>query len=320
MASAAKGKSEGLISKFTSSFRKTKAKPVTDKVAPNSKPTSSDTDKNRPVARVNWPASRLNVIEQLWGMGYTTPGGAERVKQVLPLLNLNEKKSLLLLGAGLGGICETAVEDTGVWVTGYEPDKELAILGQESMIKAGLKRKAPVRYDTLEGIASKLKPKSFDAMMALDSIHSVADKKALFEAVTSSLRMDGEMLFLSYVLPDTNPPNEKIQAWANQQCLTPHLWPVEAMMAMLNGMDLDVRPPDDISREYKSCVLKAWIGFLSNMKKEELLDKAADVVSECAHWASLITAIDRGGLKVFQFHCIKVPQKRKSVADLMASR
>lgn len=320
MASAAKGKSEGLIGKITGSFRKSKAKPAAKTAVSKSKPASPFENKDRPVEPVNWPPNRLNVVEQLWGLGYTTPGGAERVKLLLPLLELTEKKSMLLLGAGLGGISETAVEETGVWVTGYEPDKELAILGQASMKKAGLQRKAPVRYDTLEDIGVKLKPKSFDAMMALDSIHTVTDKKVLFEAVTESLRLDGEMLFISYVLPDTNPPNAKIQAWAAQQSLEPHLWPGEAMVGMLNQLDLDVRPPDDITREYKNGVLKAWIDFLSNMKREDLLDKAEDVVSECARWAALITAIDRGGMKVLKFHCIKTPEKRKSVAELMANQ
>lgn len=311
----AKGKSKGLIGKITGAFGKKDAKPAAKKAAP--KQPSPFADKNRPDKPVHWPPSRLNVIEQLWGMGYTTPGGAERVKQLAPLLGLDEKKSLLLLGAGLGGISETMVEETGVWVTGFEPDKELAKLGMESMKRAGLQRKAPIRFDPMEGL--KLKPKSFDAMMAFDSIHSVTDKKALFTSVTEALRLDGEMLFVSYVLPDTNPPSEKIETWAKQQTLTPHLWPAEAMLAMLNSLNLDVRPPDDVTRDYRNCVLKAWMGFLSNMKREELLDKADDVMSECARWADLITAIDRGGLKVMKFHCIKLPEQRKSVEELMAN-
>lgn len=316
MAQAAKGKSEGLIGKITGTFRRKKAKPAAKKAAP--KKTNSPFEKQKqPAAPVHWPPNRLNVIEKLWGMGYTTPGGADRVKLLLPLLQLDEKKSMLLLGAGLGGIAETAVEETGVWVTGFEPDKELAKLGMDSMKRAGLQRKAPIRFDPMEGL--QLKPKSFDAMMAFDAIHSVTDKKALFESVTEALRLDGEMMFISYVLPDTNPPSTKVQIWAKHESLPAHLWPAEAMMAMLNSLNLDVRPPDDITQEYRLIILKAWMDFLSTMKKDELLSVAADLVGECERWADLITAIDSGELKVLKFHCIKLPDKRKSVAELMAN-
>ena len=308
-------KSSGLIGKIKGSFRKKKAdaKPKT----PSADQIAAAAAKDAPKAEKKvWPANRLNVIEQLWGEGYTTPGGAARVKQFAPLLHLDEKKSLLLLGAGLGGISETLIEDTGVWITGLEPDPELAKIGHQSMVRAGHKRKAPIRHNDME--APKFKPKSFDGMLSLDGIHFVKDKKALFEAITESLRLNAEMLFVTYVLPDTNPPSKKVEAWAEQQSLPVHLWPAQAMMGMLSQLDLEVRPPDDVTKDYRNCVLKAWINFLSNMNREELLGKAADVVSECGNWADMITAIDTGGLKILKFNCIRVAERRKSVEELMA--
>lgn len=316
----AKGKSDGLIGKITGSFRK-KTKPAAKKAAKKTEPQKPDTPfekKERPVEPVNWPADRLNVIEKLWGTGYTTPDGAERIKHVLPLLHLDEKKSILLLGPGLGGICETMVEETGVWITGYEPDKELARLGQEGMKKAGLHKKSPIRFDPLEDLGKRLKPKSYDAMVAFDALHFVKDKKALFEAITDALRINSEMMFVAYVLPDTNPPSKKVDIWAKHQSLPVHLWPAEAMLAMLKSLDLDVRPPEDVTRDYRNRVLQGWMNFLSGMKRDELLDKAADVVGECETWADLITAIDTGGLKVLRFNCIRLQERRKSVEELMA--
>ncbi|MEG3616963.1 methyltransferase [Magnetovibrio sp. PR-2] len=308
-------KASGLIGKITGSFRKKKAddKPK----APAADQVAADAAKAAPKAEKKaWPANRLNVIEQLWGEGYTTPGGAVRVKQFAPLLELDEKKSLLLLGAGLGGISETLIEDTGVWITGLEPDPELAKMGHESMARAGHKRKAPIRHSDLEAL--QLKPKSFDAMLALDGIQYVQDKKALFESVTASLRLNAEMLFVTFVLPDTNPPSKKVEIWAKHQSLPVHLWPAQAMMGMLGQMDLEVRPPDDVTRDFRNCVLKAWVNFLSTMDRKELLSKAADVVGECERWADMITAIDAGELKILKFNCIRIAERRKSVEELMA--
>lgn len=312
MAAPAKTKPTGFIGKIAGSLFGSKDKPDAPvKVANKSKKPAK-----KPTApKENWSANRLNVVERLCGSGYTTPGGASHVKRLLPMLGLDEKKSLLLLGAGMGGISETIVEDTGVWITGYEPDKELAKIGMESMKRSGLQRKAPIKYDSLEQL--QLKPKSFNAMMAFDSVHCVSDKKTLFTAITQSLRLDGEMLFLSYVLPDTKPPSTKVEIWAKNQILTPYLWPAEAMLGMLKSLNLDVRPPDDVTLEFRQCVLKAWLGLLANLTKAELLSIAIDVVGECERWADLITAIDTGGLKVMKYHCIKLPDQRKSVNELM---
>ena len=43
------------------------------------------------------------MTDRLWGEGFTTPGGAEYVINFIQLLDLSEKKSLLNVGAGLGG-------------------------------------------------------------------------------------------------------------------------------------------------------------------------------------------------------------------------
>ncbi|HEY9164210.1 MAG TPA: class I SAM-dependent methyltransferase, partial [Magnetovibrio sp.] len=184
---------KGLLSKLTNPFRSSDAAP---EVAPKALPKVKKRTKVKtepPKEDKVWPATRLNVVERVWGEGYITPGGPEQVKKLLPLLALDKKKSVLLLGAGLGGINQTMVEETGVWVTGLERDRELAELGHASMVRANLKRQAPVRYSTLENL--ELKPKSFDAVLSFEGTDAVADKKALFSAVAESLRVHGELMF-----------------------------------------------------------------------------------------------------------------------------
>lgn len=312
MAATAKTKSGGLIGKLKGSFGRKKAKGAQKSASPS--PFERQKAAEEPEF---WSTDRLNVVEKLLGMGYTTAGGADRVRQFAPHLHLDKSKSLLVLGAGLGGISLTLIDETDVWITGYEPDKALAKLGQESVFRAGLKRKCPIRYSTLEDL--ELKPKSFDAMLSLDTVHFVENKRALFEAVTQALRLDSEMLFTSFVLPDTKPPGRLVQAWAKQQPLTPYVWPGEAMMAMLNTLDLDVRPPNDVTKEYRACVLRAWIGFMSNLNREELLDKSKTVVEECARWAAAISAIDKGELQVWRFNAVRIAERRKTVEELMAA-
>lgn len=271
-------------------------------------------------AKKIWPATRLNIVEKVWGEGFVTPGGAEQVKKLLPLLDLDKKKSVLVLGSGLGGIHQTIVERTGAWVTGLERDPELAELGQTSMARANLKRQAPIHYSSLEHL--ELKPKSFDAALSFEGTDAVMDKKALFAAVADALRLHGELRFSTLALPDTHAPNDLVKLWlaSEPKSATPHPWPVEALQALLISLNMEVRPVEDITADYRRWVMGGFMHFLSHLNKAELVAGAQDLMSEVEYWTTRITAIDSGGLKVVRFHAIKLPEKRKSVAQLTAAR
>ena len=256
-----------------------------------------------------WPKKRLNVVEQLWGDGYITPGGEGYLKEYLPLLALTEKHSLLLLGANLGGIGRSLVEETGVWVTGYEQDTELAEIGAEKCVLSAMQRRAPVKKANFETL--QLKPRSFDFAMSLESLYAVEHKKELFASVASSLRTDGELIYTDLVLPNTEPPNDAVKKWMDGEAHKPHLWPYEVTQSYLGTLNLDVRPYTDITGLYRMRVLMGWLKFLDTLNKKKLTAIADDVINECAYWARLIGAIDSGGLKVYSFHAYKLMEKKK---------
>ena len=258
-----------------------------------------------------WPAKRLNVVEKLWGEGFTTPGGADQVIKMLPLLELDSKKSALVLGAGLGGINETIIDKTGTWITCLERDPELAQIAMATMKRAGLKKQAPVHVSTMEEM--KLKPKSFDRVLSFEGTLNVADKKALFTSVCESLRVNGELMFTTFVLPDTNPPNEQVKAWlaAEPEQAVPQLWPLEAQVGLLRSLNMEVRPVSEMSFEYKKWVMNGFMRFMSTITKAEMKSMAGDLLKEVEYWTRRVTAIESGGVRVCRFHAIKLPEKKK---------
>ena len=256
-----------------------------------------------------WPKKRLNMVEQLWGDGYITPGGEEYIKEYLPLLALTEKHSLLLLGASLGGIGRTLVDETSVWVTGYEQDEELAGIGKERCVLSAMQRRAPVKKANFETL--QLKPRSFDFAMSLENLYTVEHKKELFASVASSLRTDGELIYTDLVLPNTEPPNDVVKKWMAGEPHKPYLWPADVTQSYLGTLNFDVRPYTDITRLYRMRVLMGWLKFLDTMNKKKLTAIADDVIYECAYWTRLISALDSGGLKVYSFHAYKLMEKKK---------
>lgn len=270
-----------------------------------------DTEDEPEDPNLTWPKKRLSVVEQLWGDGYTIPGGEEYLKEYLPLLALTEKHSLLLLGASLGGIGRSLVEETGVWVTGYEQDKELAEIGAERVVLSAMQRRAPVKkanFDKLE-----LKARSFDFAMSLESLFTVEHKKELFASITDSLRTDGELIYTDLVLPNTEPPNDAVKMWMGTQAIKPHLWPVDVTQSYLTTLNLDVRPYTDITRLYRIRILTGWLKFLDTMNKAKLTAIAEEVIGECTYWTYLMNALDSGGLKVYSFHAYKKMEKKSKV-------
>jgi cyclopropane fatty-acyl-phospholipid synthase-like methyltransferase len=311
---------KGFLSKLTGSLRggDAAAKAIPEpaenvQAAPAPNPAAAP---QMPLEQKLWPATRLNIVEKVWGEGYVTPGGAEQVKKLLPLLELDKKKSVLVVGSGLGGIHQTIVERTGAWVTGLERDAELAKLGHESMARANLKRQAPIHLSTLEHL--ELKPKSFDAALSFEGIDAVVDKKALFAAIADALRVHGELYFSMLALPNTQAPNDGVKAWiaSEPQSATPHPWPVEAIVALVASLNMEVRPVEDLTADYRRWVMGGFMHFLSHLNKAELVASAQDLMSEVEYWTTRINAIDSGGLKVVRVHAIKLAEKRKAVGQL----
>ena len=257
-----------------------------------------------------WSPERLDVIEKLWGEGCISPGSAEFLRVTLPLLGLSEKKSLLMLGAGLGGLGRAMVDETGVWVTGLEADEELAGLGKDMTKMAGMQKRAPVTLGNLE--QPKLKENSFNAVVSLESLYRVAAKEQLYTAMAAALRGDGELMMTDLVKANDEPLNDIMNAWAGREPTPPHLWTADAIQSFMKTLNLDVRPYQDITAPYRANIFKGFFNYLSGVTKPELLEISGDLINECEYWAKQLTAIDSGGLKVYRFHAIKLPDKRKS--------
>lgn len=263
-----------------------------------------------PAGATVWPPERLNVIEKLWGEGCTSPSSAEFLRVSVPMLSLSEKKSLLLLGAGLGGVGRAMVNETGVWVTGYEADEELAALGKNQTKMTGMQKRAPVTWANMEDV--KLKENSFNTVISLESLYRVTAKEQLYAAMIAALRVDGELLMTDFVSAGDGPPGKAVENWLEAEPTPPHLWKAEAIQSFLKTQNMDVRPCEDITARYRAGIFNGFFRYLSNVTKPELIEISGDLIKECEYWAGQLSAIDSGGLKVFKFHAFKLPEKRKS--------
>ncbi len=145
------------------------------------------------VPQQHWETARLRLIQEVWGEGFSSPGGAELILNMVKLFGLDPAMSVLDLGAGLGGGARTMADGFGVWVNGLEADAQLAEAGMAVSTKAGLAKRAPIQTFDPENLDGK--PKSVDCVFSKEFLYRVKDKAGLLRTIESLLKSRGQILF-----------------------------------------------------------------------------------------------------------------------------
>ncbi len=248
-----------------------------------------------------WDAERIEVVEKMWGEGFTTPGSEEDLLKFLRPLALNEKMSVIDLSAGLGGAVRLMATKFNCWVTGLELSPLLAEAGMARSKKAGMEKQAPViAYDP-----DNLKlGRRFDAAVAKEAFFLIADKEKLFDEIAGNLKERGHIVFTDYVVADHVDPAE-LDGWRASEPVEPTLWHADETVKMMSSMGLDVRVAEDISERHLSLVSDALAGLRDHIDAVTLADHTSThVVEEVELWARRVLAIQHQGLRLYRFHAI----------------
>ena len=247
-----------------------------------------------------WPIRRIEAAELIWGKDCILPGGTDYTLLLAKPLGLTPALSLLDLAAGLGGGTRALAESFGVWVTGLEPDADLAVDGQERSKRAKLDKKAPVRR--FDPANFELKRRSFDCTLAREMFYKVADKQFLFTAIQRGLKDRGQLLFTDYLL-GAQPPGPAFEKWREAERQPCHPMRLEELLALLTGLNFDCRIAEDDSELYRGHVMAAWSRIAGELQNGSIpRHLLARVVEEAERWGRLVHAINAGELRFYRFH------------------
>lgn len=251
-----------------------------------------------------WSASRIEVVELIWGPGFATPGGQDYIPQLVKPLGLNPAMSVLDLGAGLGGAARLMVEEYGTWVTGLEANKVLSDAGMDRSIMQGMSKQAPIGVfdpDTFE------LTKRFDCIFSKESFYTIKDKTRLMHTVLKGLKPRGQLLFTDYVVDPANADESALQAWRASEPAPPTPWTIFDYKQIFAEMGMDVRIVEDITGQQKSMILEAWARFADVLKEKRAdRDTLMEMFREAELWSRRVAAFDRG-LRVYRFYALKPP-------------
>lgn len=253
---------------------------------------------------IDWSPARCEVVQELWGEGFSSPGEAEHVMMLVKPLGLNEKQSVLDINPGLGGSTRVIAESTGSWVTGIDADADLVAAGMDISVKTGMAKKASIELFKPPKI--DLGGTAMDAVFSKEALYNVAEKEILFEEVYKTLKPSGQFLFTDYMLPDDGGSSAALDAWLAAERPTPMPWTKEQTVARLGEIGFEVRVSEDITDQIKGMVIKSWGKLVSGLEPGKVpRDTALAIVLEAEIWCRRLALFQSNELRCYRIHGLK---------------
>lgn len=173
-------------------------------------PSSSAAEEQAAAAPTVWHALPGEISEKMWGEGFVTPADAEVTEMLINPLGLNKDLSVLDLSAGLGGRLRRATEEFKVYITGLEPDPQIAARGMELSVRAGKGKHAEiVHYDPTNITLTR----RYDCILARETFYRVPDRQAFFAVLAAATKPGAQVSFTDYIVNPEYRDNPAIKAW-----------------------------------------------------------------------------------------------------------
>lgn len=260
-------------------------------------------------AGLRWPDARVDFCRRLWAVEdedeMVEPGGARYCADLLKPTAIDSSKAALDLSAGLGGGVRYLAKHSGLWVTGMEPDTELAQRAQELSCAHGMARRSPITAYDPEVL--RLPKRKYYAILARGRLYRVRAKTDALKAIRDALKPQGHLILADFALARESSAEAKaVAAWAALEPERPPLWTMEQYCQALRGAGMDLRVFEADSEHYRSLVLRGWARLVQGLKREELTRPFVDnMMREAEYWVCLARALESGELVYLRAHCMR---------------
>lgn len=250
-----------------------------------------------------WSRERIKVNEAVFGEGHITPTTPDHIAALIKPMGLDNEKTVLDIGTGLGGVTRYMGREGGAWVEGVEDDPVLAYAGMLRSRKAGIEKKAVISPHEFETLSPG---KKYDAIFSKEVFLQIKNKEDLFAFIRASLKERGHLCFTDYVFKHSQKPDEKVREWLGEEEPRPHLWSISQYTDMMFGLGFDIRITEDISDKHRSMIMASWAEIPEPLvalgKKSSVVQGM--IVEEAERWMRRVAAIDTGDVRVYRFYAL----------------
>lgn len=247
-----------------------------------------------------WVERRIFFTQIVFGEGMLGPFEDALARKMIDPLGLNEKLTVVELGAQVGGFSRWISKHTGCYITAFEPDPELARIGAELSTKAGMAKKARIVCEPADSYSARAR--TVDAIVSKESLFTYPDKAKLFKAIRKSLKPNAQICFTDYVLAgDATAP--EMLLWSMHEPATPHLFTPAEYRAEMEKNQLEVSIQEDITSLYTQAVLGQFATFAGSLKGMPPEDERRVLgLEEGEFWNRRLRVMELGFLRVYRFY------------------
>lgn len=156
-------------------------------------------------------------LEDIWGDGFLSPGGAEEAARVLDGLDVAGKR-VLDIGCGSGAIAVMLVQDMGAAsVTGIDVEDQVCAAARRRVEAAGLTDRIDIRL--VEPGPLPFAADGFDIVYSKDSILHIPDKETLAADVFRVLAPGGWFAASDWLISHDHAPSAEMAAYLKAEDL-----------------------------------------------------------------------------------------------------
>ena len=200
-------------------------------------------------------------LEEVFGAGFLSPGGAEEVAKIVEHIDL-AGKDVLDIGVGVAGPACALVQNHGVGhLTGVDIEKPVLLKAAATVEKCRLSDRITLRR--IKPGPLPFEEGTYDVVFSKDTIIHIADKKMLFEDVFRILRPGG-WLTMSDWCRSEDPFTAEMTEWTEGTGLSFAMQPLKDYEDLLSDAGfVDVSTTDR----------NAWFAMYSESLAKRLKDR-----------------------------------------------
>jgi SAM-dependent methyltransferase len=283
-----------------------------DRRPPRSADPSADIDFDAPIeapALSDWSAPRRELVQMLWGVGFSYPSEPEYVLDLVKPFGLTNANTMLEIGSGLGGGARLVASKIGCYVDAFEFDESLIKIAKDLAIEQDIDNKAIFKKFLPQAL--QLKQKFYDAALLREVIMCVDNKDEFFQTLIGALKPNTSLVISDFFLSDPEPGPEVEEAMAIEGR---ELFPceVDTVANILAEFGLEIRINANETERYMDMVKGAWNIVAAKLKAnpEDADPEMAEAMrAEIDLWTRRNKAFETGNLQVRRV----VAFKRKEV-------
>ena len=249
-----------------------------------------------PVSRGDWSGARQDLVQMLWGAGFSVPGEPEYILELVKPFGLTNANTMLEFGAGMGGGARTVAGKIGCYVDAFEMNAGLVQKARELAVVADIDKKAVFKpYDPP---SLELKKKYYDAALIRETLMLVSDKAHFLETIIAALKPNTAMVIADFFISTAEPGAAAADSIASENR---DLFPCDAetVVDILEGAGLELRINADETDRYVAMVKAAWHNVAARIAQEPQDSTVMEVLKqEIDFWTLRNQAFDSGEIRM----------------------